>query len=406
MVRTCSLSTSVPSATVGRKRLPRTADLVGTAIAFTSLYLAAGALMPMLAFYREQWLLSAAELTLAFAVFAGGFLAALLTVGSLSDHVGRRPVLLSAMSIALVSDVIFLTAPDIRWVVIGRTVQGFATGAATPAFTAALVELAPPGRQKLGSALGSTALAGGLALGSLSAGLAIDVAHRATFATFIGLIIGNACGLAFVALSPETVTRTAGALRALRPRLLIPVTVRREFIAAAPVIAATWMLSGLTGGLAPSMVRTVFSIDSGLITGLSGSLAPAASAVVGLLCVRVDARRAMTLGIWAAITGATAIAGGAAASNLAITLAGQAISGVAFGAAFTAALELLIPHVERQQRSALAATAYVVAYAAFGAPVIISGYVVDHVGLVPTVIGYSTVAVLLAGCGLKAPRRA
>ena len=80
------------SATGRRPTLPAGLALTGAAITFTSLYLAAGALMPLLVAYKEQWGLPAALLTLAFAVFAIGFLAAILTLGSLSDHVGRRPV--------------------------------------------------------------------------------------------------------------------------------------------------------------------------------------------------------------------------------------------------------------------------------------------------------------------------
>jgi len=135
------------SATGRRPTLPAGLALTGAAITFTSLYLAAGALMPLLVAYKEQWGLPAALLTLAFAVFAIGFLAAILTLGSLSDHVGRRPVLMGALIIQLASNVMFLVAPGIGWVIAGRVVQGFATGAATTAFTAALVELAPPNRK-------------------------------------------------------------------------------------------------------------------------------------------------------------------------------------------------------------------------------------------------------------------
>ena len=52
----------------------------------------------------------------AFAVYAVGFLAAILTLGTLSDHIGRRPVLIGSLIIALAANVLFLLAPDIGWV--------------------------------------------------------------------------------------------------------------------------------------------------------------------------------------------------------------------------------------------------------------------------------------------------
>ena len=319
------VSTATP-APRRRATLPAGLALAGTAIAFTSLYLAAGALTPLLVVYKEQWNFPATLLTLAFAVYAVGFLSALLTAGSLSDYVGRRPVLIGALVIQVASNVLFLVAPGIGWVIAGRIVQGVASGAATAAFTAALVELAPPNRKRLGTILGSVSLTGGLAVGSLLAGLAIQLTTTANSIIFVVLTILTIVGIVVIALSAETVTRAPGALRSLVPRVAIPPATRREFAAAAPVIAAVWMLAGLSGGLAPSMVRSVFHLDSDLLNGLSGFIAPATSAVIGLAFARLDPRRAMTIGIYAAIVGAVGIISGVLAGSLAIMMIGQAIA--------------------------------------------------------------------------------
>src|SRR5262249_13538068 len=99
-------------------------------------------MMPLLVLYQERWSLTPTMLALAFAALALGFLASVISVGSLSDHVGRRPVLIGALIIQLASNVVFLVAPGVGWVIVGRILQGIAAGAATAAFTAALVELA------------------------------------------------------------------------------------------------------------------------------------------------------------------------------------------------------------------------------------------------------------------------
>ena len=390
------------SATGRRPTLPAGLALTGAAITFTSLYLAAGALMPLLVVYKEQWELPAALLTLAFAVFAIGFLAAVLTLGSLSDHVGRRPVLMGALIIQLASNVMFLVAPDIGWVIAGRVVQGFATGAATTAFTAALVELAPPNRKRLGTILGSVGLTGGLGVGSLLAGLAIQLTTTANAIVFIVLTIITILGIVVIALSPESVTRVPGALRSLVPRVAIPPATRREFTAAVPVIAAVWMLSGLSGGIAPSLVRSVFLLNSGLLNGLSGFIAPATSAVIGVMFARLDPRRSMTIGIYASIVGAIGIIGGVYAGSLAIMIIGQAVAGVGFGASFTASLRLIFPLAAAHQRAGVVAGIYLVSYLAFGVPVVIAGQLAGPFGLVPTVFWYSTVTVLLALVSLRA----
>jgi MFS family permease len=398
------VSPDIP-ATRRRPTLPAGLALTGGAITFTSLYLAAGALTPLLVAYKEQWKFPPALLTLAFAVYAIGFLAAVLTLGSLSDHVGRRPVLIGALIIQVASNVMFLVAPDIGWVIAGRIVQGVATGAATTAFTAALVELAPPNRKRLGTILGSVGLTGGLGAGSLLAGLAIQLTSTANSIIFTVLTIVTILGTVVVAMSPESVTRAPGALRSLIPRVAFPPATRREFAAAAPVIAASWMLAGLSGGLAPSMVRSVFHLNSGLLNGLSGFIAPATAAVIGLAFGRVDPRRAMTIGIYASIVGAIGIISGVFAGTLAIMIIGQAIAGVGFGASFTASLRLIFPLAAPHQRAGVVAGIYLVSYIAFGVPIVIAGELTGPLGEVPTVSSYTALTVLLALISLIAQIR-
>jgi MFS family permease len=127
-----------------RFRLPPHVAFSATALTLSALYVAAGAPSPILSLLEQRWGFAPWVLTVAFAVYALGLLAALLVTGSLSDHVGRRPVLLGALALELIAMVMFAIAPNIGWVIAARSLQGVATGAATSAFTAAVVEQAPP----------------------------------------------------------------------------------------------------------------------------------------------------------------------------------------------------------------------------------------------------------------------
>lgn len=66
------------------------AFLVITMLTFLA---ASSAPTPLYQVYQDNLHFSAAMLTVIFGVYAVSLLAALLTVGSLSDHVGRRPVI-------------------------------------------------------------------------------------------------------------------------------------------------------------------------------------------------------------------------------------------------------------------------------------------------------------------------
>jgi hypothetical protein len=153
------------------------------------------------------------------------------------------------------------------------------------------------------------------------------------------------------------------------------------------------------------MVRSVFHLDSGLLNGLTGFVAPAISAVIGLSFARVDSRRAMRIGIYASIIGAVSIIGGVFAGSLAIMIIGQAVAGVGFGASFTAALRLIFPLAEAHQRAGVVAAIYVVSYVAFGLPIVIEGQLVGVIGEIPAVVCYTALTVLLAVVSLIAQAR-
>jgi MFS family permease len=393
------------STAIRRPRLTPGCALAGNAIAFMSLYLAAGALMPLLVDYQAQWDLSAVLVAEAFAVFAIGFLATVITVGSLSDHAGRRPVLIGALMIQLASDIVLLVAPDISWVIIGRIVQGAATGAATPAFTAALVELAPASRKRLGTILGSICLTGGVAFGSLLAGITLQLTTAANSIVFSVLIATTMLGILVVALSPESAVCAPGALRSLLPKVAVPPSAQKEFVAAAPAITAIWMLSSFSGGLAPSMMHSVFHLDSGLLNGVCGFVAPAASALTGLSSTRVEPRRLIAMGMCASIAGPIGIAAGASAGNLAVMFVGLIVGGAGFGASFAAALRLVLPLAATPRRAEVASAIYLVSYFAFGAPVVVAGKLTEYFGIVSTVAGFSSACALLAVASLWAQFR-
>ncbi len=64
---------------------------------------------PLYAVYQAAWGFSPITVTVVFAIYALAVLATLLVVGSLSDYVGRRPVLIAATLLQAVTMVVFAT---------------------------------------------------------------------------------------------------------------------------------------------------------------------------------------------------------------------------------------------------------------------------------------------------------
>ena len=78
------------------------------------LFLAASAApTPLYRVYQARWGFSATTLTAVFAVYVVFLLMTVLIFGSLSDHVGRRPVIITALAVDTAACILFLLAPGV-----------------------------------------------------------------------------------------------------------------------------------------------------------------------------------------------------------------------------------------------------------------------------------------------------
>lgn len=381
---------------------------ITASLSFTAVFVAAGVPSPMFLQYQQQWHFPTWMATLAFGAYALALLAALLWTGSLSDLVGRRPVIAGALVIQLASMLTFALAPNIGWVIVARVLQGVATGVVTGPFTAAIIELAPPGRTRLAEIVAAIAGAVGLGVGSLSAGIAIETTPNSVSVVFGTLAALMALGAFAIVLSPETVrTPTTSAVRPVRTRISVSPPARAEYRAAIPALVGIWMHGGLFLGLAPLIVRDVFGLDSGPIIGATIFASMAMTAVAALLLSRVNARVAVAGGS-AAIVGAAVVIGAAILSQqFMLLLLGGLIGGAGFGAGFSAIMRMINGLIDTAHRATTSAAIYIVAYLSFGLPSIIAGAFITTAGIRATATVYAalTAAAALIGCATQLLRR-
>lgn len=378
---------------------------IGVVLAFVSLTFAAGAPSPLFVLFQQEWHFPAWVLTVAFAIYAITLLLTILITGSFSDYLGRRPILIGALLTEVASMLLFVFATNISWIIVARAIQGVATGAATSAFTAAIVELAPPRHKKMGALIGSTAPIGGLALGAIVTGFAIQFSQTPSLIIFSFLSVVFVLGTLVVYFSTETVPRRPEALRSLRPRLSIPVPARREFVASSLVLVATWMLAGLFFGLGPSIVRGIFQLNNGMINGLLVAIPPTFGVIASLSLGRIGPRHLTIIGVMMALVGAGLTTISVVEEWFPMLLMGAGFSGAGFGAAFSGVLRMLGPLALPPRRAELFAGVYLVSYLAYGAPALVAGVMIGVVGLLSTVIGYGLLTILAASLGLVAQLR-
>jgi MFS family permease len=365
---------------------------------------------PLYPVYQTEWDFSSLTLTSVFAVYAIALLGALLVVGSISDHIGRRPTLLAALVVEILAMLAFAVADDVGWLFAARIVQGLATGTAMGALSAALLDLQPESKPWLGALTGAVAPLTGLALGAVSAGLLVDHGPDPTHLVYWLLIGAFSVALLVVAAAPETVRRDGRWLRSLRPQISVPAQLRAPFVAAVPSLAATWALGGLILALGASLTAGVLGATSHLAGGLPIFAMCAVSAVTSIRVRHLDAQTTARAGLVALIAGIGLTLGGISAESELLFLAGAAVAGLGFGPSFAGVFRALTQQAPLDQRAALVSSILAVSYIAFSVPAVIAGIAVTEIGLQETaeiygaaLIGVAALALALSGSLAREP---
>jgi predicted MFS family arabinose efflux permease len=375
---------------------PRVSFFLLTAILLT--YISASAApTPLYGMYRDSWGFSPLMLTVAFGVYAFGLLGSLLTVGSLSDHIGRRPVVLGAMAVEAAALLLFLTAHDITDLIVARVVQGIATGAATTALGAALLDV---DRIK-GAVVNSIAPMVGMAIGALGTSLLVQFAPLPMQLSYALLLVTLVLlGIAACFL-PETTRPRPGAWASLRPDVRVAPQANRGMWGVMPLNASLWMTGGFYMSLGPSLARAVTHENTPVVGGLL-VCALTVSAGAAILTMRDrDPRLALRLSSATMVSGIGITLIGVALDQAPILFGGTFLAGIGFGSGFLGAMRSLMPLAAPHERAGLLALFYTLSYLAMSVPAMLAGLAAGQVGLVQATYGYGVVIMLLAGVAIR-----
>jgi len=347
---------------------------------------------PLYHLYQQSWGFSPALLTLIFAVYALSLLVALLVVGSLSDHLGRRPVIFAALVIEILSMLLFIGAHDVSWLLAARILQGFATGMATGALGAALLDT----DQTQGPLINSIAPMFGMACGALGTSALVEFAPLPLSLAYAVLLTAFTGQALYLWRTRETVTPQAGAWRSLRPSLHVPKQARGTLWLVMPADIAAWALGGFFLSLTPSLLAAA----TGSTSVLNGGFAVATLTISGALAILKLRTRAPALALWVGCSflamGVSIILAAVNLGQLWLFFVGTVVAGIGFGSSFLGALRLLLPLAHAHERAGLMSAFYVLSYLAFCVPALIAGLSISRVGLIATTNVYGSIVVLFA----------
>lgn len=361
----------------------------------------ASAPSPFYPILQSQIGFSPAVMTGIFAIYTIALLCTLLIAGSLSDHIGRRPVLSGAFAVLAISLVMFWQADTVTALLYARVVQGVASGLLLSTLSAAAVDLEPADKPGSAAIWTSVLPLGGLGIGALASGAILDFSSAAKPEVFGGLIVIYAVLSGLVLLLPETAPRHEGLLSALRPRMGLPKSARTTFLRSAPAVFAGWATGGLYLSLGAPIIAQVFGVTDHLLQALVITLLAGSGSVACFVARHYSARQVTLFGTTALAIGTAMTVLGVIAEVLPFYLGAVIVAGAGFGTCFYGVMRSIIPLATANERGELFSTLFTVSYMAFGVPVVIAGLALPHIGLSLTICIYGGVIILLsAAAGL------
>src|SRR6476469_8757750 len=166
---------------------------------------------PRYGLYRIRDGLSAFTVTVVYAIFAGGTIAALLSVPFVAARVGRRGVMLGAVVTMMVAAGLLAARKDLSGLLVGRLITGLAVGLVAGTAITYLIELRvrenPHASVARARNIGTAVNVGALGIGPLISGCLAEWVRAPLTVPYLLFLTLGAVGVAGLAMAPETGTR-------------------------------------------------------------------------------------------------------------------------------------------------------------------------------------------------------
>jgi predicted MFS family arabinose efflux permease len=355
---------------------------------------------PLYGLYQARDGFPTLMITVIFAAYGFGVMGGLFFAGHVSDHLGRRRILLAAVAAELVSCLMFIFLKDVASLLIARFICGAGIGALTSTATAHLSELrsvgAPDEDGRRASLVASAVNTGGLALGPLVGGLLTEWWPHPLTLPFVVFLIALLVVGTIAVNAPETVA-IPEQRPAYRPqRVSVSPEVRGEFIASGLAAAGAFAVLGFFTSLTGSVLGEVMHQHSRLVIGLVVFGTMGASSLSQIVLYALRPRLKLQAGMGLIVAGLVLVAIGTLAGSLALFAVGGVIAGAGIGLIFASSIAAANRMADPARRGETVAGMFLAAYAGITVPVIACGVLLTWVPTVTLVVCFAALIIVVA----------
>lgn len=373
-------------------------------VSLVASFAASAAPIPLFNTYRAEDGFTNAGISLAVVANSVGTIAALLVLGRLSNHLGRRLTAIASLGLLLLGCLLLLNVHDIGTLLAGRLLMGVGTGLASSSLTSYLVDAAPARPAWLASVASSQGPMLGLTVGAIVSGSLVQFGpwpRDLIYLVTVGLLLLSA---ALIVISPETAKPAPGAWRSLLPRVGVPARVRHLLPVAAAVFLASYATGAFYQAFMPALVEDQLHTRSPLFLGLVFAAYMAPSVLGAPLGGRFTSAAAQRIGMITFLAGWIGIITAIAIGTLALFIAATIVAGAGQGIAISAATRGLLNGSTLADRAPIFSAIYLLCYSGAAFPSLISGQLSNAFSLPQIALGYGGLAIVATVCTVLAAR--
>ena len=366
---------------------------------------------PLYSLYQARDGFSTFMITVIFAVYALGVVISLILAGHISDWVGRKRILIPALSLELVAAVLFLAEPTLPVLLLARFISGLGIGMLAATATAHLHDLHRRHRPQASSQrfeVVSTAVnIGGLGVGALVAGVLaqyIDAPLRTPYLVFTILLV---LSIVAIALTPETVEKPV-TRPIYRPQLpSANQGDRNRYIAAVAAGFASFAVFGVFTSVAPAFISGALNEPSKAVAGLVVFAVFGAAAAAQSLTTRMRPAAKLALGLTAQAIGLISLTVGMYMASLPVFLIAGMVTGIGSGVLFKSAVGSVASLALPAKRGQALAGLFLMSYLGLSLPALGLGLATQYVSSITAMTWLTGILlVILAGvAGLGRTRK-
>ena len=361
-----------------------------TAWIVTAIFILSNAATPLYSSWQQSLGFTSGALTVIFACYIIGLLLTLTIAGQLSDHYGRKAVLLPCVGLAIVAAILFDQAECTGVLMLARFITGISVGLVVSGGMANVVEHAQPHRKHMASLMASVAMVAGAGTGPLMAGIVAQYFPNPVHTVFCIEIV-LLCVALLALLNQKNLKLGRGSFK---PRLP---TVARQNLGSV-LLGIAFFGPGITStsfilSLGPKLIGTFLGVNSPLVTGSMAFSMFLVAVAVQFASKKLNNRTVFLLSGIGTISSMIFVWIALVTGSAAWLIASALLAGAGQGLGQLGGLTLIADNVPAQRRAEANAVFNMGGYVPAGALPVVTGYLIDFWGLS---IGISALALSIA----------